>query len=89
MDALVSELAPRHGAAVVGLWRQLAAARYTTELMTGRAVRLYKELSREFVATRDELDAVHTNAEAQLQGLHQRVREHAAVALSWQWSGWR
>lgn len=75
MDTLLSDLPPHHATTVAGLWRALTAARYSTELMTGRAVRLYKELSREWGACRDELEALHADAEAQLQGLHQRVSQ--------------
>ncbi|KXZ51359.1 hypothetical protein GPECTOR_13g848 [Gonium pectorale] len=56
VEALVESLAPRQAAGVVALWRQYAAARYSAELMAGRAVRLCKELTRELGEARAEAD---------------------------------
>lgn len=56
MEQLVETLTPSQAAAVVLLWRQYAAARYSAELMAGRAVRLCRELSHELVECRAEVE---------------------------------
>ncbi|KAG2438799.1 hypothetical protein HXX76_005340 [Chlamydomonas incerta] len=52
VEALVSTLTPAQAAEVAVLWRQYAAARYSAELMAGRAVRLCRELTRELANSR-------------------------------------
>lgn len=41
---------------MVLLWRQYAAARYSAELMAGRAVRLCRELGHELAECRSEVE---------------------------------
>ncbi len=69
----MGSLTPRRAHTVVGLWRRYAAARYSTELMAGRATRLVKELTRELVDTRGEACEVQRHQEVQLHHLNHMV----------------
>ncbi|KAG2489921.1 hypothetical protein HYH03_011557 [Edaphochlamys debaryana] len=86
VETLVQSLPPEQGASVVLLWRQYAAARYSCELMAGRAVRLVRELTKELAAVRDEGDEREEQLErmgrAVMQLQHQLYEAQAAAAAA-------
>ncbi|GLC55623.1 hypothetical protein PLESTB_001008000 [Pleodorina starrii] len=92
VEQLLETLAPNQASAVVLLWRQYAAARYSAELMAGRAVRLCRELGHELADCRAEVEertqrhadhAAHLGkAVVRLQQQLDEARRAAAAATS-------
>ncbi|GLI66573.1 hypothetical protein VaNZ11_010490 [Volvox africanus] len=92
VEQLLETLAPNQASAVVLLWRQYAAARYSAELMAGRAVRLCRELGHELAECRVEVEERtqrHADHAAQLgkaivrlQQQLEEARRAAAAATS-------
>lgn len=87
IEALVGSLTPRRAHTVVGLWRRYAAARYSTELMAGRATRLVKELTRELADTRAEACEVQRQMEVQVHHLNHVVGRGPGGGLG-AWTGY-
>eukprot|EP00198_Chlamydomonas_reinhardtii_P003562 XP_001692898.1 predicted protein [Chlamydomonas reinhardtii] len=79
VEALVSTLTPAQAAEVAVLWRQYAAARYSAELMAGRAVRLCRELTRELANSRAHTGHVAEQGAEHAEKLGQTVAPAAAV----------
>ncbi|KAG2453344.1 hypothetical protein HYH02_001568 [Chlamydomonas schloesseri] len=74
VEALVSTLSPAQAAEVAVLWRQYAAARYSAELMAGRAVRMCRELTRELANSRAHTGHVAEQGAEHAEKLGQTIK---------------